>query len=113
MAINAPTTAQPTRVRRRAAPRPSPRPPRRRRRGVSALGVQPHGILVAGFLTAMWGWWAWEQGAYFGTVLLPGAILFCSAAVLLALTAPAPFRLGLNPPARVALYSIVGLAGWT
>ena len=78
-----------------------------------ALRVEPHAIVVAVILTVIWGWWAWKQGAYFGTILLPGTILLCGTIILLALTAPMSMRFGLNPPARVALVAIIALACWT
>ena len=83
----------------------------RDRRG--GLRVEPHAIVVAVILTVIWGWWAWKQGAYFGTILLPGTILLCGTIILLALTAPMSMRFGLNPPARLALGAIIALACWT
>src|SRR5262245_7638108 len=41
-------------------------------------------------LSAVWGWWAWQNGGYFGTVLLPGTILLCLVALLFAWLAPWP-----------------------
>src|SRR5206468_2141245 len=117
MAIRAPTAPRPPMngehpERRRGLP--VLRLPRRRpQAGPRAMRVEPHGILIAAFLTAIWAWWAWKQGAYFGTVLLPGILLLSGATVVLAFGAPAPIRLQLNPPARVALLSIIALAGWT
>jgi O-antigen ligase/polysaccharide polymerase Wzy-like membrane protein len=49
---------------------------RRGSRHAAALGLAVAGI---------WAWWAWKQGAYFGTVMLPGAVLLfalCSVALL-------------------------------
>jgi hypothetical protein len=62
-------------------------------------------------LAATWGWWAWKQGAYFNTVLMPGAlVLFALAATALLM---APWRLRIRGPAAVALGSLAGIAAWT
>ena len=105
-------------LRRAAAAEPGagagePARPRPRRTAAARTRVEPHAIVTAAVLTGVWAWWAWKQGAYFGTVLLPGTVLLCGTIILLALTAPASMRLGLNPPARVALVAIIALACWT
>lgn len=112
MATQAPATAE------REASGSERRNRRRARRLLSVPGehasrVEPYGILLAVVLAAIWAWWGWKQGAYFGAVMLPGAVLLCAAGALGALGAPTSLRLGLNPPARVALGALVALAGWT
>lgn len=68
------------------------------------------GLLGAG-VASLIAWWAWKQGAYFGSVFYPGAILLGLLLVTLAITAPFPGRL--RGPALIALLAVVGLALWT
>lgn len=56
-------------------------------------------------------WWAWNDGAYFGTIFYPGA--FVLGALMLLLLAFGPLRLSLRGPARVALVALAALGGWT
>lgn len=70
--------------------------------GVAALGCA---------VSALFCWWAWKQGAYFGSVFYPGAICVALLLILLAVAAPFPGRL--RGPSLVALAAIVGLASWT
>jgi hypothetical protein len=64
-------------------------------------------------LAVVWGWWAWQEGAWFGVVLLPGAIVLCLATALLAGFAPSSGRLALSRPTAVALGALVALGVWT
>jgi hypothetical protein len=75
--------------------------------------VEPPALVALGLLAVSWGWWGWKQGAYFGTVMLPGTILLCVGALLLIRTAPWRARLSLSRPTRMAAISLTGLGGWT
>jgi hypothetical protein len=66
---------------------------------------------MVAIIAALFVWWAWKQGAYFGTVFLPGAIVFY--ALLILLLVATPFRAVLNRRVQVALVALVALAGWT
>lgn len=68
-------------------------------------------IVIAAIVAAVFVWWAWKQGAYFGTVFLPGAILLYGLLILLLLGAP--FHGRIRGPARIALAAIVTLSAWT
>jgi hypothetical protein len=61
--------------------------------------------------TALFIWWGWKQGAYFESVLYPGAILVFAVVAVLALAAPLSGRIA--GPAGLALAALAGLAGWT
>ncbi len=60
---------------------------------------------------ALFGWWGWKQGAYFGPVFYPGAIALFLLIGLALLLVPLPGRLDLY--ARLALGAAAGLALWT
>jgi O-antigen ligase/polysaccharide polymerase Wzy-like membrane protein len=85
----------------------------------AALGRSPQSrpgelwvaIAVATIVGAVLIWWAWKQGAYFGSVFLPGAIILYGLLIILLLGAP--FNGRLSGPARVALIAISALAAWT
>lgn len=62
-------------------------------------------------LLGMWTWWALAQGAFFGTVLLPGAILLYL--VLALMLGFARFPVSPRGPHALALLLFVGLAAWT
>ena len=63
-------------------------------------------------LSVAWAWWAWQEGAYFGVVLLPGTILLCAGAALLVRFAPWRCRrCGLSPPVAIALAALAALGG--
>ena len=79
----------------------------------SARGIEPNAQVALGLLTLSWAWWSWKQGAYFGTVLLPGIIVLCLGTLLLIRTAPWRGRLSLSPPTAVAATALVGLGLWT
>lgn len=61
----------------------------------------------------MWVWWAWRDGAFFGVVFYPGAIVLY--AVLLVALWVAPWRgsLNLSRGAAIALTSFLLLGAWT
>jgi len=67
--------------------------------------------LLLAAVSALFAWWGWKQGAYFGSVFYPGAIFaFLLLALVLAL---APFEGRLRGPVLVALLALSALAGWT
>ena len=74
--------------------------------------VEPGALLLLAALALTWSWWAAKNGAFFGTVLLPGTILLCATAVLLAWTAPWRGSLRSSRPATIALASLGGLGAW-
>ena len=65
-----------------------------------ALGwsLEPAAWLALGLLSAVWAWWGWQKGAYFGTVLLPGLVVLCVGLGLLITFAPWRLRLRLSTP---------------
>jgi hypothetical protein len=74
--------------------------------------VEPAALLLLAVLAIVWSWWAAKDGAFFGTVLLPGTILLCATTVLLAWTAPWRGSLRPSRPATIALASLAGLGTW-
>lgn len=70
-------------------------------------------IFALCLLGGTWTWWAVKEGAYFGSVLYPGLFLLSIGTVVLVTTAPWRASLALSGPARLALWSLVGLAGWS
>lgn len=68
-------------------------------------------IGIVGILAIVFVWWAWKEGAYFGSVFLPGAILIYGLVIVLLLGAP--FNGRLSTPVWVAVGAIVALAVWT
>ncbi len=62
-------------------------------------------------LLGMWIWWALAQGAFFGTVLFPGAVVLYL--VLAVMVAMARFPINMSGPHAVALICFVGLGFWT
>jgi hypothetical protein len=85
----------------------SPRPPSR-----NVLPSPPSvALLPLGLVAAIVAWWGLKEGAYFGVVFLPGAmILLCLLAALLVF---APWPASLRGPARLSLLGLFALAGWT
>jgi hypothetical protein len=67
--------------------------------------------VTAAIVTGVLIWWAWKDGAYFGVVFLPGAIILYGLLILLLAAGPFGGRFG--GPARVALAALVALAAWT
>ncbi len=71
----------------------------------------PVALVALGALTALFVWWAWKQGAYFGPVFYPGAIaIFAFLAMLLVAS---PRGLSLDGPAAVTLAALAGIAALT
>jgi tetratricopeptide (TPR) repeat protein len=68
-------------------------------------------ILVA--LTAVWTWWAWEEGAFFDVVFYPGAIGLCVVLLVCLPAVPWCASLRLSRGAAVALIGLVVLGCWT
>ncbi len=91
---------------------PASKPSEARRRGAADLfGVGAVGFAIAAIVTTIFIWWAWKDGAYFGIVFFPGALIVY--ALLIVLLIGAPFAARLDGPARVALLAICALAAWT
>ena len=74
--------------------------------------LEPAAWLALILLSATWGWWAWQKGAYFGVVLLPGTILLCIGGALLLRFAPWRAKLSLSRPVMVALAALTALGIW-
>jgi len=74
--------------------------------------VEPAALLLLAVLAIVWSWWAAKDGAFFGTVLLPGTVLLCATTVVLAWAAPWRGRLRPSWPATIALASLAGLGAW-
>jgi hypothetical protein len=70
------------------------------------------GLFILGLLTVVWSWWAWQDGAWFGVVRLPGTIILCTTLVILAWVAPWSGSFSLNRPALIALVSLLALGAW-
>jgi O-antigen ligase/polysaccharide polymerase Wzy-like membrane protein len=67
--------------------------------------------VIAATVAAVFIWWAWKQGAYFGSVFLPGALILYALLILLLFGSPLNARL--RGVAAVAMAAIVALAGLT
>ncbi|HEY0278592.1 MAG TPA: O-antigen ligase family protein [Solirubrobacterales bacterium] len=71
-------------------------------------------VMIGALMAALAGlffWWAWRQGAYFGSVFYPGAIgVFLLVALLMWF---APISFGASRPALVAFGALAALAIWT
>lgn len=74
--------------------------------------LEPAALVLLVVLAAIFGWWAWQKGAYFGVVLLPGTIVLCITAALLTVLAPWRVDLRRSRPAAIALASLAGLGLW-
>jgi hypothetical protein len=74
--------------------------------------LEPAAALLLAALAIVWSWWASKDGAFFGTVLLPGTMLLCGTTVVLAWAAP--WRASLRPsqPATIALGALGALGVW-
>jgi O-Antigen ligase len=80
--------------------------------GPGGARAQVPGLVLLAVLSGVWAWWAWQEGAYFGVVLLPGAIVLCLVALLFTRLAPWPPGLVLSRAAVVALAALCGLGVW-
>ena len=72
----------------------------------------PAAVFALILLTAVWAWWAWKDGAYFGVVLLPGLIVLCLGTALLAGFAPWRISLSQCRPVALALAALAALGLW-
>lgn len=70
-------------------------------------------VLVLAVLAGTFSWWALKSGAYFGSVLYPGAFLLALTMVVLLRGAPWRANLGLSKAVKLTLVSLVGLAAWS
>lgn len=75
--------------------------------------VEPTAFAALGLLSVVWAWWAWQYGAYFGVVVLPGTIVLCLGTALLCGIAPSRLSLRLSPPVIAAVAALIGLGAWT
>jgi hypothetical protein len=80
--------------------------------GGSRWPIEPAGLILLAIMAVVWSWWAAKNGAFFGTVLLPGTILLCLTTVLLGWAAPWRPSLRASRPALIALASVAGLGAW-
>ena len=78
--------------------------------GASRLSAPAIVLLVV--LSGVWAWWGWKQGAYFGVVLLPGAVVLALVAVLYSSIAPWPADARLSRPAAIAIGALAALGCW-
>ncbi len=67
--------------------------------------------LLLAAASAVFIWWGWKQGAYFGSVFYPGAAIVFIAVCLMALLAPFDGRIG--GAAAVALLALAALSALT
>ncbi len=82
----------------------APSPQARARENVVAIAI----LTIVG---AIFTWWGWKEGAYFGGVFFPGAITLYALLILLLIAAPFAGRFA--GPARIALSALAVLAAWT
>ncbi len=61
-------------------------------------------------LTALFAWWAWQAGAYFGRDFYPGEIILVALLAIVLLATPLRARVSGAP--ALALASLLGLAAW-
>jgi O-Antigen ligase len=64
-------------------------------------------LLILAFVTALFIWWEWKQGAYFGQIFYPGAIGVFALVGLLA--ANVPISLRVRGPFGIALLGLIGI----
>jgi hypothetical protein len=95
-----------------STPEPTPAAERSRPTAGRNRGAKIVGLFVLGLLTVIWSWWAWQEGAWFGVVRLPGTIILCAGVAILAWLGPWPASFRLNRPALIALLSLLALGGW-
>ena len=75
--------------------------------------IEPAALFALALLSIIWAWWATKDGAYFLVVFLPGTIVLCIGAALLAGFAPWRARLSLSRPTALALGALVALGFWS
>ena len=73
----------------------------------------PIGVFACLLLATTWSWWALKYGAWFGTVLLPGAIVLCVGLIVLLRAAPRSLRLRAPSPLGLSLGALIVLGAWT
>jgi hypothetical protein len=79
----------------------------------SRVGLEAPALVLLIVLSGVWAWWALKDGAYFGVVLLPGAVVLCLIAIVFAGSAPWPTGLlSRARPAAIAIAALVALACW-
>jgi hypothetical protein len=62
-------------------------------------------------VAAVFSWWGWKSGAYFGVVFLPGTMILLLLLGMLLLFGPWPAKL--ESGTKVALFALLLLAAWT
>ena len=73
----------------------------------------PAAILLA-LLSAVWTWWACKDGGYFEAVMYPGLVVLCAGVLLIVQRRrPRGLQLELPTPAKLAIWSLAGLAAWS
>lgn len=84
-----------------------------RERASTVSGAKPAALVLLGALSIVFSWWTWQEGAYFGTVMLPGLIVLCCVTAMITGVAPwhADFRH--SRAVTVTLVALVGLGLWT
>lgn len=75
--------------------------------------VEAAGVFALALLSIVWAWWATKEGAYFPVVLLPGTIVLCLGATLLAGFAPWRAKLLHARPVGIALAALAALGVWS
>jgi hypothetical protein len=67
--------------------------------------------VIPTLLGALFTWWAWKDGAYFGTVFYPGAVAVFALLGLLLFVAP--IRVRISGPTLVGVVALIGIGVWT
>ncbi len=75
--------------------------------------LEPAAIFLLVLLSAVWAWWAWQEGAYFGVVLLPGLIVLCLGTAVAARFATWPISFSSCRPVAAALIALAALGLWS
>lgn len=83
-----------------------------RARSATVGRPQVVGLFVLAVLTSVWCWWAVGSGAWFGVVLLPGAILLCATLIVLCAAAPRLPRLRGRYAVALILIALIALGAW-
>lgn len=74
--------------------------------------LEPAGLFALALLSIIWAWWGAKEGAFFEVVLLPGTIVLCLGAALLAGFAPWRAKLSLSRGTTLCLVALVALGLW-